>query len=379
MMTGVLAAVRVIGGIDVPDRGAAVTEAPQERHAGNTRHSCRQYVTADENSGPSNFGPMQVTVTGAAGLVGANLVRELLGRGIAVRAADLCRSPAIEGLDLEFVEADVLDPASLDVAMAGSEVVYHLAAMISIVGDPTGKVRRVNVEGPANVARAAERAGVRRIVHCSSVHAFDLERCGPSLDENGPRTVGNHAPAYDRSKYAGEQAILAAATGLDVVIVNPTGIMGPHDYGRSRMGETICQFRDHRIPVNVGGGFDFVDVRDVVYGLLAAADRGRPGENYLLSGTRITIKELGQIVSAHSGTPAPRVGIPLALVEPLAPLVLRLTPADQIPLFTPDSLHALRWSPAVSHFKAAREFGYEPRPIHRTVADTLDWFAEQGI
>lgn len=322
---------------------------------------------------------MQVTVTGAGGLVGANLVRELLARDVTVRAADLRSSPALDGLDLEFVEADVVDPASLDAAVAGSEVVYHLAAMISIVGDPTGKVHQVNVEGPANVARAAARAGVRRVVHCSSVHAFDLERCGPSLDEEGPRTIGDHAPAYDRSKYAGEQAILAAAgTDIDVVIVNPSGVIGPHDYGPSRMGETIRQFRDHQIPVNIGGGFDFVDVRDVVDGLLGAAEGGRPGENYLLSGTRITIRELGELVAAHSGAKPPRLALPLALVEPLAPLVLRLTPADQIPLFTPDSLHALRWSPAVSHHKAARELGYEPRAIHHTVADTLDWFAEQG-
>lgn len=145
------------------------------------------------------------------------------------------------------------------------------------------------------------------------------------------------------------------------------------------MGETILQLRDRRIPVNVGGGFDFVDVRDVAEGMIAAADRGRPGENYLLSGTRISIKELGQLVATHSGTRASLLDVPLALVEPLGPLVLKLTPVGQTPLFTPDSLHALRWSPAVSHHKATCELGYAPRPIHHTVADTLDWFVQQGI
>lgn len=323
---------------------------------------------------------MKVTVTGASGLVGANLVRTLVARGVTVRAADLHRSAALDDLDVEFVTTNVLDSASLDVAVAGASVVYHLAAVISIVGDPTGRVRAVNVEGPANVARAAIGAGVQRVVHCSSVHAFDLERCGPSLDEYGPRAVGAHAPAYDRSKYAGEAAILAAAgTDLEVVIVNPTGIIGPHDYGPSRMGETIRQLRDHRIPVNVGGGFDFVDVRDVVDGILAATTSGRPGENYLLSGTRISIKELGQLVANHCGSRPPRLDVPLALVAPLAPLALRLTGPNRVPLFTPDSIHALRWSPAVSHRKAARELDYAPRPIHQTIADTLDWFTEQGI
>lgn len=321
---------------------------------------------------------MRVTVTGAGGLLGTNLVRMLLARGDDVRAADVQPSAALEGSGAEQVIADVLDPAGLEAAVADADVVYHLAALISIVGDPTGNVWRVNVDGPGNVARTAARAGVRRLVHCSSVHAFDLERCGPSLDEDGPRTVGEHAPVYDRSKYAGEQAVLTAAgDDLEVVIVNPSGIIGPHDHGPSRMGETIRQLRDGDIPVNVGGGFDFVDVRDVVDGILAAADRGRPGENYLLSGTRITIKELGELVAAHCGTRPPRLGVPLALVEPLAPLVLRFTPPDRIPLFTPDALHALRWSPAVSHRKAAVELGYAPRPIHETVADTLDWFAEQ--
>ena len=121
----------------------------------------------------------RATVTGASGLVGANLLRSLLDRGIEVCAADLRRSPALDGLDVDFVEVNVRDRSSLAAAFDGADVVFHLAAMISIVGDPTGEVRKVNVEGPANVANAARDAGVERVVHCSSVHAFDLEKCGP--------------------------------------------------------------------------------------------------------------------------------------------------------------------------------------------------------
>lgn len=321
----------------------------------------------------------RATITGASGLVGANLVRTLLDRGVEVCAADLHRSEALDGLDIDFVEVDVRDRSSLAAAFEGADVVFHLAAMISIVGDPTGEVWKVNVEGPANAANAARDAGVKRFVHCSSVHAFDLEKCGPSLDEHGPRTVGDHAPVYDRSKYAGEQGLLKAAGGdLDVVIVNPTGVIGRHDYAPSRMGETILQLRDAKIPVNVAGGFDFVDVRDVINGLIGAWEHGRSGENYLLSGTRITIKELGQIVAELTDSRAPIIDMPLSLITPLAPLVLKLTPHGKTPLFTPDSLHALRYAPSVSHYKAAGEFGYRARPIHETVADTLDWFAAQG-
>ena len=109
--------------------------------------------------------------------------------------------------------------------------------------------------------------GVSRFVHCSSVHAFDLRGCGPELTEAGPRATEERSPAYDRSKNDGENEVRAAvAEGLDAVIVNPTGVVGPHDYAPSQMGELLLQFRDRKIPVNIGGGFDFVDVRDLVAG-----------------------------------------------------------------------------------------------------------------
>jgi len=184
----------------------------------------------------------RATVTGAYGLVGANLVRALLGQGVEVRVADVRRTDALDGLDVEHVEADVLDPKALAAAFDGADVVFHLAAIISIAGDPTGKVWEVNVDGPRNAGTAAREAGVERFVHCSSVHAFDLHTCGPSLDEDGPRTLGTHAPVYDRSKFAGEQALREAADDeLDLVIVNPTGVIGIHDHAPSSLENR----RDH--------------------------------------------------------------------------------------------------------------------------------------
>jgi len=322
---------------------------------------------------------MLTVVTGAYGLVGANLVRALLERGDQVRAADKRQTEALTGLDVEHLAVDVLEPKSLEAAFAGADTVFHLAAVISIVGDPTGIVHRVNVEGARNAARAALACGVSRFVHCSSVHAFDLERCGPELTETGPRATGDHAPAYDRSKNEGENEIHATiGQGLDAVIVNPTGVMGPHDYGPSRLGELLLELRDRKIPVNVGGGFDFVDVRDLVDGMLAAEQLGRTGENYLLSGHRHSLKELAQLASQITGAKAPRISMPLSRIKALAPLVLKLTPSDKIPLFTPDSLHTLQYSPSVCHYKASKELGYQPRPFIETIRDTYAWFDGEG-
>ncbi|HNE35310.1 MAG TPA: NAD-dependent epimerase/dehydratase family protein [Microthrixaceae bacterium] len=318
---------------------------------------------------------MRAVITGASGFLGAHLARTLKDRGVEVRAADRSRGPALDDVDVEFVEIDVLDPASLRAAFEGQDRVFHLAAIISIVGDPTGEVWRVNVHGPRNAATVAFECGVGRFVHCSSVHSFDLERCGPSLDESGLPTTHPDAPAYDRSKRAGEEAVrLVVQKGLDAVVVNPTGIIGPDDRGPSRMGETVLQFMTRKIPVGITGQFDFVDVRDVVEGLIAAGDRGRTGENYLLSGSRLSIRELGMLVERYSGVPVPPLSIPLRLVTPLAPLVMQIEQRTKKPIFTPDALHALKYSPVVSHYRAATDLGYRSRPIHETVRDTVAWF-----
>ena len=318
-------------------------------------------------------------VTGAYGHVGASLVRALLDRGDEVRAADRRQTEALRGLDVEHIPIDVLQPKSLERAFAGADTVFHLAAIISITGDPRGIVRRVNVEGPRNAAQAALACGVSRFVHCSSVHAFDLERCGPELIETGPRATGDHAPAYDRSKNEGENEVRATiAKGLDAVIVNPTAVIGPHDYGPSRMGELLLQFRARKIPVNIGGAFDFVDVRDLIAGMLAAERSGRTGENYLLSGHRHSPGELAQLATRVTGVRPPRISMPLSLVSGLAPLVLKLTPSDEVPLFTPDSMHTLQHSPSVCHYKASKELGFLARPFIETLRDTYRWFDDHA-
>jgi dihydroflavonol-4-reductase len=320
---------------------------------------------------------MLSVVTGGYGFVGTNLVRALLERGDEVRVVDKRETDSLAGLDVEHLRVDVLDSEALERAFSGADTVFHLAAVISIVGDPTGEVHRTNVDGPRNASQAALACGVKRFVHCSSVHAFDLERCGPELAESAPRTTMDHSPAYDRSKNQGENEVRdAIAEGLDAVIVNPSGIVGPNDYEPSRLGELLLQMRNRTLPVNIRGGFDFVDVRDVVAGMLAAERSGRTGENYLLSGHRLSMDEVAELAESVTGVEGPRISMPLSIITGLAPLVVKLTPADETPLITPESMHALRYSPNVSHYKASKELGYLPRPFIETIRDTYAWFDE---
>jgi dihydroflavonol-4-reductase len=324
---------------------------------------------------------MLAAITGATGHVGSNLVRALLERGRRVRAVVFERSPALDGLDVEQVPGNVLEPETLERAFDGVEVVFHLAAAISISGDPRGHVRRTNVDGARNVAAAARTARVRRMVHCSSIHAFDLAGTDGVVDESCGRARSADHFAYDRSKYEGEQAVRdQIAEGLDAVIVNPTGVIGPFDFAPSRMGRVLVDLYHRRVPALIAGGFDFVDVRDVVSGLLSAEAKGRTGENYILSGRYHGVDEIARSASAVTGRLPPRLLLPAWLVAcgvPVAGAVGWVRRRE--PLYTFESLRTLGYSARVSSAKAARELGYAARPLSETVRDTYEWFAAAGV
>jgi dihydroflavonol-4-reductase len=324
---------------------------------------------------------MTVVVTGASGHIGANLVRELLGRGETVRVLAHRTTRSLEGLDVEIVDGDVLDRESLRRAFDGADLVYHLAGVISITGDPKGTVRAVNVDGAENVARAALACGVRRMVHCSSVHAFDMRSPG-LIDETSPRVPDDHRihAAYDRSKAEGERRVRAVIDeGLDAVVVHPSGVMGPFDFEPSRMGRFFLMLYRRTLPALVSGGFDFVDVRDVVGGIIAAAGQGGRGESYLLSGHHRQVAEIAAEAEAVTGRRPPRLTVPMWLARtgtPVMRLVAAVTRAEA--LYTPESLETLRRPVRVDNAKAKRELGFDPRPISDTVRDVYRWFAEQG-
>ncbi len=327
---------------------------------------------------------MRVVVTGATGHVGSNLVRALVRRGDDVRVVVRKRVSSLEGLEVERVDGDVRDAASLRAAFADAEIVYHLAAVISISGDRDGLVRAINVDGTRSVAEAALATGVRRMVHCSSVHAFDLYHGDRSktIDESWPRVPDSEPHfAYDRSKAAGERALREVmAKGLDAVIVHPSGVVGPYDFGPSRMGQVLLGLYHRSLPSLLDGGFDFVDVRDVTAGLIAAAERGKAGENYLLTGHFLRITELARIASEITGIASPRLNAPIWLAKLGVPVVEaygRLRRKE--PLYTRESLAVLESHGLFNRGKAERELGYVARPTEETVRDTYAWFEAAGM
>ncbi len=324
---------------------------------------------------------MKVAVTGAAGHVGGNVVRSLLERGHRVRAIVYQDTRAVDGLDVEPMRADVLDADQVRRALDGIEWVFHLAAKVSIEGDPDGSVHRTNVLGTRHVVEACLDRRVKRLVHFSSVHALRNDPYDVPMDEQRPFADEGHAFAYDLSKAGSEREIQAGIKrGLDAVIVNPTAILGPHDFKPSRMGQVLLDLHFRRLPALVAGGFDFVDVRDVAAGAVAAAEKGRTGERYLLGSEYRSVRALATLCKDATGIRPPIFTSPLWLARLGAPFAVAWASATRTrPLFTQESLHAIAGNPNVSHEKANRELGYRPRPLAASVADTYGWFRQAGM
>jgi len=323
---------------------------------------------------------MTTVVTGASGHIGANLVRALLARGRKVRALHHVNRRAIENLGVEIIPGDVCDPSSLQKAFKGADVVYHLAARISLSMNDFPLIEPINVTGVRNVVEACLDCGVRRLVHFSSIHAFKQESSDASIDESCPLVEPPRCPPYDRSKAAGEKEVRSGIErGLDAVIISPTAVIGPHDYEPSFLGEALLKLAHGKMPALVAGGFDWVDVRDVVEGAIRAEGQAPTGAKYLLSGHWASVSDLAVLVEEIMGTPAPKLVLPRWLAYIGAPFMAGFAQlTGKRPLYTTASIKALCSSQNVSHQKAAGELGYNPRPLRETIVDTFQWFHESG-
>ncbi len=323
---------------------------------------------------------MTVVVTGASGHVGANLVRALINKGRRTRCLVHVNCRALDGLDTEIVPGDISDIDSLCRAFEGADVVYHLAACISLSMSDWSVLERVNVLGTRNVVEACRRAGVRRLVHFSSIHALEQEPMSAPVDEARPLVTSRYCPPYDRSKAAAELEVRRGIeNGLDAIIINPTAIIGPYDYQPSYFGEALLSLARRRLPALVAGGFDWVDVRDVVAGAICAEERAPTGAKYLLSGHWVSMRDIAGMVAGITGVPAIKTVLPLWLARIGVPFIQAASHLNgRRPLYTNVSLRALRSNRHISCERAACDLGYKPRPFRETLEDTLQWFEENG-
>ncbi|HEY5730918.1 MAG TPA: SDR family oxidoreductase [Anaerolineales bacterium] len=319
-------------------------------------------------------------VTGATGHIGNVLVRKLLERGEKVRVLILPGESreSIDDLNVEAFEGDILNMESLFESFRGVRSVFHLAGVISILPGLNDFVRRVNVEGTRNVICAAKETGIQKLVYTSSIHAIKRVDSGV-IDESIPYDADNPYDVYDRSK---AQATLdvqqAAQAGLEAVIACPTGVIGPFDFRGSMMGHVIRSAAEKKPTLYVDGAYDFVDVRDVANGLIAAAEHGKRGESYILSGQRISVRYLLETVREITGQGFMVIKMPFELAKWAAQFMPHYYQLKKTsPRFTPYSLEVLQSNSNISHEKATRELGYQPRTLYESLADTVKWFVGQ--
>lgn len=323
-------------------------------------------------------------VTGACGHLGGTLVRLLERTGAQARGLRLPSEQARDRAHVTYYPGDVRDRDSLRPlfrGLAGREVVvFHTAAIVDISGEVTPQMRDVNVNGTKNILALCREYGVKRLVYVSSVHAIP-EKDGYAVlrevDSFSPQQVTG---GYAKTKAEATQAVLdAAAQGLDAVVVHPSGILGPFDGTGNHLVQLVKEYAGGKLPACVKGGYDFVDVRDVAAGCLAAAEKGRSGQCYILSNRHYEVQEvLAMAKTLCHGRRLPVLPMWMAqAAEPLLGWVARVK--KQRPLYTKYSLYTLRSNDRFDHGKATAELGYRPRDLRQTVRDTLRWLAKKPV
>lgn len=322
-------------------------------------------------------------VTGGTGHIGNVLVKELVRKGEAVRVfvlpgEDL--SP-FNGLDIEIYQGDVLDMQSILKAMKGIDYVFHLAGIISIMPGKDQLVHNVNVIGTHNVLSCAREVGVKKFVHTSSIHAFKRVGHGIIIDENTPIDPGNAIAAYDKSKAEATLAVLEEARkGFPAVIVCPTGVIGPYDFKGSELGVLFQGWMKNKVNFLIDGEYDFVDVRDVVNGMILARDKGVPGQIYILSGELLKVSDVWKIVKALLPFKSASVNIPTQLahfIAKIAQVFYKVTKTK--PRFTTYSIETLHSNATICNNKARTILGYDPRSMKESIKDTIVWWRQRVL
>jgi dihydroflavonol-4-reductase len=324
-----------------------------------------------------------VFITGASGFVGSAVARQLSKAGFALRALVRAGSPRtnLDGVDAEIVEGDMRDERAVFAAARGARYVFHVAADYRLWAPDPGEIVKANVEGTRIVMQAAKAAGSERIIYTSSVATLKLRKNGVPADESAPLGEDEAIGAYKRSKTAAERLIeRMIADGLPAVIVNPSTPVGPRDRRPTPTGRMIVEAASGRMPAFVDTGLNLVHVDDVAAGHLAALERGRIGERYILGGENMTLAELLGRIARLTGRPPPRLRLPRAPLYPLAYLAeLAAHVTRREPLLTLDGLRMSKQRMFFTSAKAERELGYRTRPAEEGIRDAIDWFRQAGL
>lgn len=323
---------------------------------------------------------MKVLVTGATGFVGSQLAAALVRQGHEVRVLRRKTSStiALEGLDLEHVYGDILEPETVQAAVQGCERVFHVAALSSYWRAKAQEVYRVNVEGTRIVMDACLKAGTPRVVHTSSAAAIGVRRDGRPADETQPFNPHEKTFAYAHSKHLAEQEVLKATKrGLQAVIVNPAAVVGPGDHNLIT-GSMIVEMAKRSLPGCPSGGVCMVDIAAVVEGHLAAAERGQVGERYILGGENLTYRQITDIIADIVGRRAPAWTIPSWIMPPAAVALDLLNRFVPRPIASGDQLRLSAHKAFFDSGKAVAELGYRLLPFRGAAERAYRWYLEHG-
>jgi dihydroflavonol-4-reductase len=326
---------------------------------------------------------MKVFVTGATGFVGSHVAWALSGQGAELRLLIRFSSDPrnIQGLKSDRVIGDLRDPVSIEKAMAGCDVVFHVAADYRLwVRDPE-QMYRANVEGTRAVLAAARKNKVRRVVYTSSVATMGFTSNGLGADEDSPVSLDGMIGPYKRSKFMAEEiALEAGRSGMDVVVVNPSTPVGEMDIKPTPTGRIVVDFLKKKFPAYVDTGLNLVDVTECARGHVAALEKGRSGERYILGGENLTLKQILDKLAAITGLPSPRFRVPyvMALATGVVDEVVTGRILGREPRATIDAVRMGRKKMFVSSAKAERELGWKVVPVDGALRRAAEWFQVNG-
>jgi dihydroflavonol-4-reductase len=322
-----------------------------------------------------------ILITGAAGFLGAALVRRALDRGLRVRVLVRAGSPKrnLAGLPVRTVVGDMRDGAAMTTAMSGVRHLFHAAADYRLWALDPEEIVRTNTAGTDTVMQAALRCGVERIVYTSSVATLRVAGATAPVAEDAAMTAGEAIGAYKRSKVMAERLVEQMVTGhgLPAVIVNPSTPIGPRDVRPTPTGRIIIEAARGKMPAFLDTGLNLAHVDDVAEGHFLALEHGNIGERYILGGQDVSLQQMLADIAGMTGRKAPTVKLPRWPLYPLAHLAeaaARVTRRE--PFITVDGLNMSRYRMYFSSAKAERELGYRARPYQQALSDALNWFRE---